>query len=506
MDLSQKIDSVKKNLEPTDFGFFLLRSIVLVGGLGWLSFSTIPPEESIAVLKIYFYYLFYTLFLYGLIFLWPWKVRRLYVIGLLFDLLFVFLLVRATGGFYSDFYLGFYLLTALHTFYYGLNYGIVLAFASSLVYLFGGKMDFEVLQWTDFMLRISFLFLMAVPLGILSDKLKKDKMQIEALNRELEKSMASLRQTQKRLVEVEKFSALGRLTADVAHEIRNPLTSIGGFARRLRENLADGSKERIYADLIVTESIKLEQTLRDVLIFSRGAGIQCVLLTAESVIDEYLDVAVILKSTDVSIKKEYGAAPLKALIDKEQLKQVLNNLIINALDAMSGQGPITLRTRIERLNEIQYIVIDVEDTGSGIPDDKLGIIFEPFYSTKSIGAGTGLGLAICKKIMDEHNGLIKVRSKLNEGSTFSLYFPLQSEEDKDKIKCWQFMECGIESDSEMTCGAYPDFGRMCWAVAGTFCEKKVQGKYAQKITDCSKCDFFRALTAGKSGQARLLKS
>ncbi len=216
--------------------------------------------------------------------------------------------------------------------------------------------------------------------------------------------------------------------------------------------------------------------------------------------------AVILKSTDVSIKKEYGAAPLKALIDKEQLKQVLNNLIINALDAMSGQGPITLRTRIERLNEIQYIVIDVEDTGSGIPDDKLGIIFEPFYSTKSIGAGTGLGLAICKKIMDEHNGLIKVRSKLNEGSTFSLYFPLQSEEDKDKIKCWQFMECGIESDSEMTCGAYPDFGRMCWAVAGTFCEKKVQGKYAQKITDCSKCDFFRALTAGKSGQARLLKS
>ncbi|HDY72124.1 MAG TPA: sensor histidine kinase, partial [Nitrospirae bacterium] len=99
--------------------------------------------------------------------------------------------------------------------------------------MFSGNFDFTSLHWTNFSLRISFLFLIALPLGLLSEKLRKDKEKIETLNRELLKSIEELRRLQYKLIQAEKFSALGRLTADIAHEIRNPLTAIGGFAKRL---------------------------------------------------------------------------------------------------------------------------------------------------------------------------------------------------------------------------------------------------------------------------------
>ena len=89
-------------------------------------------------------------------------------------------------------------------------------------------------------------------------------------------------------------------------------------------------------------------------------------------------------------------------------------------------------------------------------------------------------------------------SNLGEGSTFSLYFPYQSIEESQKINCWEYMKCGREKDSTMKCPAYPNFGRMCWAVAGTFCEGKVQGTFAQKYEDCKKCEFYQRVISKES--------
>lgn len=94
------------------------------------------------------------------------------------------------------------------------------------------------------------------------------------------------------------------------------------------------------------------------------------------------------------------------------------------------------------------------------------------FTTKEIGRGTGLGLPLCKKIMDEHNRLIRASSTVGKGSFFTLYFPYQSKKEDAKAKCWEYLKCGIEGDKERTCPAYPDFGRICWAIAGTFCEKR----------------------------------
>jgi hypothetical protein len=122
------------------------------------------------------------------------------------------------------------------------------------------------------------------------------------------------------------------------------------------------------------------------------------------------------------------------------------------------------------------------------------LIFEPFFSTKEIGHGTGLGLSITRKIIEEHGGFIGAESIVEKGSTFSLYFPYQSEEDSLKVKCWEYMKCGRDKDSTIRCPAYPDFGRICWAVAGTFCEAKVQGTFAQKYEDCRRCGFHQKIT------------
>ncbi len=93
--------------------------------------------------------------------------------------------------------------------------------------------------------------------------------------------------------------------------------------------------------------------------------------------------------------------------------------------------------------------------------------------------------------MEEHGGFIKAKNRVEGGLTSSLYFPYQSPEDLAMIPCWEFMKCGRDVDSEIKCPAHPNFGRACWVVAGTFCEGKVQGTFAQKYEDCRKCGFYK---------------
>lgn len=202
----------------------------------------------------------------------------------------------------------------------------------------------------------------------------------------------------------------------------------------------------------------------------------------------------------IHVEKNLDISLPPVLIDKDQVKQAINNLLSNAVDITPEGGTITVTTSMEELHSIHYVVIEVKDTGTGISKDKLNFIFEPFYTTKDIGVGTGLGLSICRKIIEEHSGLIRVQSKEGKGTSFKLLFPYQNREKDTGIKCWEFMKCGVE-DVEgalgKRCPAYPNYGRICWAVAGTFCEGKVSSAYAQKLGDCRKCKFYQAAAVRK---------
>ncbi|MBI5408803.1 MAG: sensor histidine kinase [Nitrospirae bacterium] len=494
-------DKDKPNIEAVDKAFVYLRIILFCGGMGWLLFSDISQTTFDHVSAVFAYFAVYSVFLYTWLFISPHKKKVVYGAALIFDLLYASLLVRVTGGFVSPFFNSFYLITALYSFYYGLIPGVIIAAVAALFSFISCRSESYDLHWTNFIVKGAFLFLLAVPLGMLSQKFKKDKQKIENLNKDLEGYIEELRSIQGKLIEVEKLSAIGRLTADIAHEIRNPLTSIGGFARRLTKKLSPGSKEKDYADTVISEVDRLERILRSVLTFSREAKNKMKLQEINGIVEDSVRSFIeVCKDQSISLDLMLEPSLPQVLIDREQVREAINNLISNAIDAMPKGGILKVRTFMNELYNVSYVAVEVTDNGSGIPKEKLDMIFEPFYTTKEIGRGTGLGLSICKKIIDEHNGLITVESQADKGTTFTLFFPYQSEEESVKVKCWEFTRCGVEKAegaAQFRCAAYPDYGRICWAIAGTFCGKKVSGAIAQKLGDCKKCEFYRRVVVRK---------
>lgn len=493
--------SLHSCLDLVDLGFIILRLIVLGGGLGWLFFSKISPETFLAVAGLLLYFVGYGVLLGLLLFFRPGSKRMIYILSLFLDLSFVSLLVHFSGGYQSPFTNGFYLMTALYSFYYGVAIGLGVAALSAVLFFVSEGIYFSISHWTDFSVRASFLFLLALPIGMFAQKLNRDREIIAQINRELEDSMASIKALQDRLVEAEKLSAIGRLTADVAHEIRNPLTAIGGFARRLHKQLVVGSTEGESARVIVSEVDRLEKILKDLLTFSRETQFNLQLGNLNNPVREsivaYMEIC---DDQSIQVREDFTPALPRVLCDPDQVRQAVDNLVCNAIAAMPEGGELRLRTGRETLHAAEYVVVEIIDSGYGIPEDKQSQIFEAFYSTKKIGVGTGLGLSICKKIMEEHNGLILVQSELGRGSSFKLCFPYQSPEEAAKIPCWEFHRCGVEQTqgaAGFRCAAYPHYGRICWVVAGTFCGKKVSGAIAQKLGDCIECEFYQKVALNK---------
>jgi PAS domain S-box-containing protein len=228
---------------------------------------------------------------------------------------------------------------------------------------------------------------------------------------------------QAQLAQTEKLAALGRFTANVAHEIRNPLTAIGGFARRLDKAIPERTKEKEYANFIISEVARLEGILKNVLTFSRDVTPQLEEYNINEIIDRVLIMREeICREKSVSIHKLYSDLPA-ILVDNAQLYEAIENLVLNAIDSMPRGGSLTVATNKEVRDRIPYVYISVHDSGTGIPDDKLDLIFEPFYTTKVAEKGTGLGLSIAKKVVEDHGGFMKVESEVGKGSVFTLYFP-----------------------------------------------------------------------------------
>jgi PAS domain S-box-containing protein len=239
---------------------------------------------------------------------------------------------------------------------------------------------------------------------------------------------------QTQLAQVEKLSALGRFTANVAHEIRTPLTLIGGFARRLDKHIPDGIKDKEYSDIIINEVSRLENILKNVLTYSRESSLNM----------EEHNLSEIITSSLKPYQEKYRAQSIRIdlkfteipdlILDRDQVIEVLNNILSNAFDAMPDGGSFTVTNESSTVHGNDYVIVHFTDTGEGMTEEQIQMIFEPFYSTKIIGHGTGLGLPISKKIMEDHDGFITVDTELKKGSTFSLYFPLKKDLNPSKQK------------------------------------------------------------------------
>ncbi|MEW6067490.1 MAG: PAS domain S-box protein [Nitrospirota bacterium] len=236
------------------------------------------------------------------------------------------------------------------------------------------------------------------------------------------RDITELKRLQQKLVVSERMAALGEVAAKVAHEIRNPLVSIGGFARRLRKKLDNNLKE--YADIIVREIERLEGILSEILGFVREIKIAKEIVNPNVLMEDIIS----LKGAEfsekaITIVKEFGK-PVDIFVDPNRLKEALLNILSNAVQAVGKNGTIYVKTYV---NE-ESAVFEIKDTGPGIAKENLPFIFDPFFTTKE--AGTGLGLAITHRIVGEHNGRIEVETRPNNGCTFRVLIPLKEETEK----------------------------------------------------------------------------
>jgi len=222
------------------------------------------------------------------------------------------------------------------------------------------------------------------------------------------------------LVKAHKLSSLGELAGSIAHEIKNPLVSIQGFAKRIGKT-KDADKIEQYAKLIEKEAERLATVLMKLLDFSRMDEPKKEQVDIREIVDDTVLFMEhhLTRFRNVVVRVEKEKKPVYIMIDKIHIQQVLVNLMNNAAHAMPKGGTIHIRSGIEN----GYGYISIADEGEGIGEDILDKIFEPFFTTKPKGVGTGLGLSLSKKLVEANNGKIEVKTKKGEGSIFTLSFP-----------------------------------------------------------------------------------
>jgi two-component system NtrC family sensor kinase len=240
--------------------------------------------------------------------------------------------------------------------------------------------------------------------------------KVKERTRELEKARIWM-------VQQEKMASLGRLSAGVAHEINNPLTSILVFSSILRDKLDAGHADYKKVTTIVNETIRCREIVERLLAFSRQDEPRKVRQDINQVIRrslELLENQAIFQN--IRVHRSLRENLPEVSVDSNQMQQVFVNILINAADAMPEGGDLTIRSYAAPLTEGRFVVCEFEDTGKGIPAEDIPRLFDPFFSTKE--KGTGLGLSICYGIIRRHGGKIEVKSKEDQGSLFAIHLPL----------------------------------------------------------------------------------
>jgi two-component system NtrC family sensor kinase len=242
------------------------------------------------------------------------------------------------------------------------------------------------------------------------------------LESKVEKRTQQIREMQSVIIRSEKLASLGELAAGIAHELNNPLTGIVLHASLIEENPDLPSQFREELSTITGEADRCARIVKNLLDFSRKTEPSKAMNSVNDTIDRALGLVEHLASfQNIEIIKDYTEDLPDLLLDPGQIEQVFVNMFVNASQAMEDEGRLTLWTGLDVDGE--SVLVRVEDTGQGIPEENIGRIFDPFFSTKG-GKGTGLGLSVSYGIIEGHGGTIEVKSNVGEGTVFTITIPV----------------------------------------------------------------------------------
>jgi len=237
--------------------------------------------------------------------------------------------------------------------------------------------------------------------------------------------------TKRKIMESERLALIGQLAANVAHELNNPLQGIVTYSHLLLEETPQDDPSRDSLEKIVTQANRSRDIIRGLLDFSRQRKPDKTLCDVTNVLKgcvSLLEKQALFHNVQITSNLD-EKLPL-TIIDPSQIERVFINMIVNAADAMDGNGKLNLATRFDPVDHC--IEVEFTDTGHGIPKENLERIFDPFFTTKDTGHGVGLGLAISFGIIKEHNGIISVESEVGKGTTFIVRLPVTAEEESTK--------------------------------------------------------------------------
>src|SRR5882672_9326590 len=413
-------------LERDERAFSVLLAVVMVGGLGALGFFPLQRRyRDLDLFWIVMCFAAYKVGIFALVTVNP-RATRAYFIGALgIDLLLVFALLCLTGGWDSVFYLLFFPLVAVNAYYFGPWVGLGAAVVAGGLYALSTVVVPPWGGWTPVVIVAALAGLPAVTLGLVADRERRARGEVERLNDELTGTLSRLQTAQQELVVAERMATVGRLSLRIAHEVRNPISAIELNAEMLEDIVREWSDADMKEAASLVSAIRDQVTTLDALTeeylaFARFPRPHFEEESINHLVQELADfVHPVATRQGLTLRVEVDPSVPMMEIDRGLLRQAVLNLVKNGLETLSSGGELTIASRFDG----EAVEIAVSDTGGGISEDVVPRLFEQFFTTKP--QGTGLGLSITRQIAEEHGGEVSWTNRAPLGATFTIRLPIK---------------------------------------------------------------------------------
>jgi signal transduction histidine kinase len=403
--------------------FAVLLAVAMVGGLATL--GLVREALRIDLYWLIFWFGAYKVGIFALVTINPRATRLIFLAALGIDLLLVFVLLCLTGAADSRFYLLFFPLVAVNAYYFGPWVGLVVALLTGGLYTLSTWLVPPWAGWAPGIILAGLAGLPALTLGLVAERERRARGEVERLNTELTGTLNRLQAAQEELIVAERMATVGRLSLRVAHEVRNPISAIELNAEILqdivRSRPAQDADEATALVAAIRDQVKtLDALTEEYLTFARFPRPHFEEESVNGLVEEVAEfVRPLAIRQGLGLRVETDPAVPLMEIDRGLLRQAVINLVKNGMEALTRGGELTLAS----WRDGDHVEISVSDTGAGITDEVARRLFEPFFTTKP--QGSGLGLSITRQIAEEHGGDLRWENRPGGGARFTLRLPLK---------------------------------------------------------------------------------